>query len=143
MNKYDDIINLPHHESKHYPKMSLEDRSAQFAPFDALEGYSDEVRETERLTSKRIVLEEEAKEIINSKLNIIKNSSDIEVVITYFIKDTKKEGGSYINKTGYVKKIDIYNQLIILLDNTKIPINEIIDIKLCYNESEIENRGEL
>jgi hypothetical protein len=47
MNKYDDIINLPHHTSRYYPRMTLEQRSAQFAPFDALEGYSDGVRETE------------------------------------------------------------------------------------------------
>ena len=111
MNKYDDIINLPHHESKYYKRMSLEERSAQFAPFDALEGYSEEVHETERLTSKRINLSEEAKEILNSKLNIIKSSSDIKVTITYFVKDLRKDGGSYKNKTGYVKKIDIYNQI--------------------------------
>ena len=134
MSKYDDIINLPHHVSKYYPRMSLEARSAQFAPYDALEGYSDGVRETERTTDKRIILDEEKKEILNSKLNIIKNSSDIEVTITYFVKDLKKEGGCYKNKTGYVKKIDIYNQVIIMSDNTKISINEIIDIKLCYNE---------
>lgn len=134
MTNYDDIINLPHHESKYYPKMSLDKRSAQFAPFDALEGYSEEVYETERITEKKIIIDEEKKEILNSKLNIIKNSSDIEVTFTYFVKDIKKEGGNYKRKTGYVKKIDIYKQIIILLDNTKIPINEIIDIKLCYNE---------
>ncbi len=134
MKNYDDIINLPHHESKYYPKMSLEKRSAQFAPFEALEGYSEKVSETERITNNRIIIDEERQEILNSKLNIIKNSSDIEVTFTYFVKDAKKEGGSYKRKTGYVKKIDIYKQVIILLDNTKIPINEIIDIKLCYNE---------
>ncbi len=137
MNKYDDIIFMPHHVSKYYPRMSLSERSAQFAPYDALEGYSDQVKETERITKNRIVLSEEAKEILNSKLNIIKNSSDIEVIITYFIKDIKKSGGSYINKTGYVKKIDIYNRQIIMIDNTKIPINDIIDIKICYNDNEI------
>ena len=39
--KYDDIINLPHHESKKHPRMSLDARSAQFAPFAALTGYDD------------------------------------------------------------------------------------------------------
>ena len=44
--KYDDIINLPHHISKKYPRMSLEARSAQFAPFSALIGYDELIKET-------------------------------------------------------------------------------------------------
>ena len=43
--KYDDIINLPHHVSKKHKQMSLESRSAQFAPFAALEGYHEEIKE--------------------------------------------------------------------------------------------------
>ena len=34
--EYDDIINMSHHVSKKHPQMSLEARSAQFAPFAAL-----------------------------------------------------------------------------------------------------------
>ena len=34
--EYDDIINMQHHVSKKHPQMSLEARSAQFAPFAAL-----------------------------------------------------------------------------------------------------------
>lgn len=45
MGKYDDIINLSRPESKH-PKMSLHQRSAQFAPFAALNGYEGQIQET-------------------------------------------------------------------------------------------------
>jgi hypothetical protein len=38
-NDYDDIINLPHYEPKHHPRMSMWNRAAQFAPFAALTGY--------------------------------------------------------------------------------------------------------
>ena len=38
-NKYEDIINLPHHVSKRHPQMSMLNRAAQFAPFAALTGF--------------------------------------------------------------------------------------------------------
>ena len=41
--KYDDIINLPHHVSKRHPRMSLYNRAAQFAPFAALTGYEEAI----------------------------------------------------------------------------------------------------
>ena len=70
-NKYEDIINLPHHISNKHPQMTLEARAAQFAPFAALTGYDDEVKETTRLTNRRIELDEEAKSILDKKLQII------------------------------------------------------------------------
>lgn len=45
-NDYDDIINLPHHVSKRHPQMSMWNRAAQFAPFSALTGYDDAIRDT-------------------------------------------------------------------------------------------------
>ena len=50
MDKYNDIINLPHQESKKHPRMSLNSRAAQFAPFAALTGYGDAIEETVRIT---------------------------------------------------------------------------------------------
>ena len=49
MDNYDDIINLPHYEQKHHPRMSLWNRAAQFAPFAALTGYDDAIKESGRL----------------------------------------------------------------------------------------------
>ncbi len=42
---YEDIIGLPHHVSAKHPHMSLHDRAAQFAPFAALTGYEDAVKQ--------------------------------------------------------------------------------------------------
>lgn len=128
--QYDDIINLPHHISKKHPQMSLYARSAQFAPFAALTGYEEAVKETARETNERIDIEDELKSILDRKLQIIleqiKNYPEIS--ITYFIADSKKNGGEYVTVTGLVKKVDLYNQYVYLIDNTEIPINEIIDI---------------
>ena len=70
-NKYEGIINLPHHVSNKHPKMTLEARAAQFAPFAALTGYDDEIKETERLTNERIELDDEVKNFLNNKIRII------------------------------------------------------------------------
>lgn len=48
MAEYDDIINLPHHVSKHHPQMPMWKRAAQFAPFAALSGYEQAVRDVEK-----------------------------------------------------------------------------------------------
>ena len=128
--QYDDIINLPHHVSKKHPKMSLYARSAQFAPFAALTGYEDAIKETSRETSEKIDIDDELKSILDSKLQIIMEhiKNKPEISFTYFIPDSKKDGGSYITVIGIVRKIDLYNQIIYLANNTEIPINDIINI---------------
>ena len=134
---YEDIINLPHHTSKKYPRMSLEARSAQFAPFAALTGYDEVLIETARLTNERIETDETIKVIIDSKLQIIKEHIMEKPLITfmYFVPDLKKDGGKYVTVTGNVKKIDEYRNVLILENKTEIPISEIIDI----NENIVKN----
>ena len=128
MGNYDDIINLKRPISKH-PKMSLYQRSAQFAPFAALTGYEGQVKETARLTDRRIELDEEMKLILDLKIQVIKEmlSDNPEVEITYFIPDTRKDGGKYETIINNVKKIDSYNEHIIMQNNLKIEIKEIIN----------------
>lgn len=132
MDKYDDIINLPHYEPKYHPRMSKYKRSAQFAPFAALVGYDEQVQECSRPTDKRLEIDDELKEKINNKLNkineLIKNSPEVE--ITYFIPDEKKDGGKYITEIGNVKRIDYINRFIKLTDNKKIILDDVIDIKI-------------
>lgn len=130
MSKYDDIIKLPHHVSKRHPQMSIMARSAQFAPFAALSGYDEAVKETARLTDKRLEIDDGLKSILNNKLQYILENINInpEIIFTYFVYDKKKTGGKYIEKIGVVKKIDLIEKYIQLTDKSKIPIEEIIDI---------------
>lgn len=132
-NKYEDIINIPRHVSKKHPQMSLEARSAQFAPFAALTGYDEQIEETSRITSQRKELNEELKESLNKKLKIIQQKINMKpkVTITYFIQDLKKNGGKYVTITGIVKKIDSNKQLIILEDKNEIPIEDMVEMLFC------------
>ena len=43
--RYDDIIDLPHHQSQTHAHMSMHNRAAQFMPFAALTGYDDIIRD--------------------------------------------------------------------------------------------------
>ena len=112
--------------------MSITNRAAQFAPFAALTGYSDEIKEASRITCKKIEIDEDLKEIIDNKLQIIQSriKDKPNINVTYFLPDKKKSGGKYITINKYVKKIDLYNKEIIFFDKTKIFINNIIDIDI-------------
>lgn len=130
MKKYNEIINLSRPKSKH-PQMTLEQRSAQFAPFAALTGYEGQIKETARLTDKRLELDEEAKSILDTKIQIIKEKIDQQpqIEITYFIPDKQKEGGKYVTIENKIKKINPYTNEIIMVDKTNIKIDEIINIQ--------------
>lgn len=130
MDDYKDIINLSRPISKR-PKMSLEQRSAQFAPFAALTGYEGQISETARLTNRRIEIDEEIKLVLDLKIQLIqeKIKEQPEIEITYFIPDLKKEGGRYEVITNAIKKIDTYKNEIIMIDGTTIAIEEIIDVQ--------------
>ena len=54
MGHYDDIIHLPHPTSERHPRMSRQDRAAQFSPFAALTGHEDAIRETQRRMEERL-----------------------------------------------------------------------------------------
>lgn len=129
--KYDDIINLEHHVSTKHSKMSLENRSAQFAPFSALTGYEEAVTEEARITESRIDIDEEAKIEVNEKLNYIMKHLDKNIIVsvTYFEKDKKKQGGSYKTIKGIIKKIDDFRKTIEMQTGEIIKIEELKKIE--------------
>lgn len=131
MKSYANIINLPHYEPKCHQRMSIYNRAAQFAPFAALTGYDDAVTETGRLTENEKILNDDLKNVIDMKLQIIEEhiKDDQSIKVLYFVKDKRKDGGKYIEYSGNVKRIDKINQVIIFKDNTRICFDKILDIK--------------
>lgn len=126
--KYDDIINLEF-EPKNHPRMSKENRAAQFAPFSALTGFKEEIVEMGRMVDKKKELTDEEKEIINFQLIELFNNLNQIVTITYFEKDQKKTGGKYYSITGYVKKIDFIKQELVI-EKKKIIFDNLLKITI-------------
>ena len=129
--KYDEIMGLPHHVSKTRPQMPMSDRAAQFAPFAALTGYDAAIKETGRLTDKRIELDVEALSALDMKYQLLMEALDEapEVTITYFQPDERKAGGKYVSAVGAVKKIDDFERRITMQDGAKIPMDDVLSIE--------------
>lgn len=130
MMKYDDIIDLPHHRSKKHAQMPLGDRAAQFSPFAALTGHEAAIKETARLTDRKIELDEYEIAALDEILQTIKEklSENPEITVTYFEPDMRKDGGKYATVTGNVKKMDEYTKCLIMNNGIRIRIEDIIEI---------------
>lgn len=129
--KYNDIIDLPHHVSTKRPRMSMQDRAAQFSPFAALTGYDAAVKEAARLTDSRTELSDDELSILNIKFQILLEHlrEKPNVSFTYFKPDAKKSGGKYVTLRGIVKKADTFKRLVVMQDDTGIPMDDILDIE--------------
>ena len=129
--KYDEIIDLPHHVSKTRPQMPMSDRAAQFSPFAALTGYDSAIKETGRLTDEKIELGEESLTALNARYQMLMDvlAEGPEVGITYFKPDERKAGGAYVTITGAIRKIDDFEQIIIMQDGTRIPMGDVLSLE--------------
>lgn len=129
--RYDDIINLPHHVSLTHPRMAHADRAAQFSPFAALTGYSDAIREVERLTEERAPLGEEETARLNDGLRRLAacGSSRPEIGLTVFVPDERKAGGSYRSLRGRVRRLDETGRMLYLEDGMELPLDAITELR--------------
>lgn len=132
VNRYEDIIDQPHHVSVTRAQMPISDRAAQFSPFAALTGYEAAIKETARLTETWTELDEGSKLLLNGRLLMLKEWIQEQplITVTYFRPDENKSGGSYVTITGNVKKLNEYEKLILMSDGMIIPIEHIYDISI-------------
>lgn len=132
IHNYDNIIELPYHKSIRHPHMARIDRAAQFAPFAALTGHKEAIKETARITVEKKILDENKKAILNNNLQIIlaKITLHPQIKVIYFLEDQKKQGGKYLTVVQNIQKIDEYSRMIVLIDGTKINFDDIYEIEL-------------
>ena len=135
MSEYDDIINLPHHQSTKHKQMSNYQRAAQFAPFAALTGYDAEIDETARLTDKKLELSDEQESYLNEQIQLLieRISEKPQSQITYFVPNERKSGGEYVTVTGNVRRVDDYNREIVFTDGLTVKIDDVWNIRIITN----------
>ena len=122
MSKYDSIINYDY--KMFHPRMSIENRSAQFAPFSALTGFSDLIKEEEKIKVPKKEILDETKEILDSKLKLICYNLKKRPII----KITYYENNDYKEIEEVIKKIDFYRHYLVLENNIKIKIDDISNL---------------
>lgn len=129
--KYDAILHLPHHVSEKHPTIPMEERAAQFSPYAALTGFGAVIDETRRLTDPRRALSEEALARLNRQYQLLSEHLTVrpEITLTYFQPDAKKDGGAYLTLTGRVKKVEAYEQRLVLEDGKAVAMENIMSME--------------
>ena len=129
--KYEDMLYLEPPVSKIHRKMSISERAAQFMPFAALTGYEDLIRESSRITQRRIELSETEMEELKNNLEILHEHEKEKpmIKVMYFLHDLKKNGGSYQTVEKHLHRIDDIERKIIFKDRTTIQFDDIISVE--------------
>lgn len=129
--KYKAILHTPWPQPTGRKRLPAEERAVQFAPFAALTGYDGVIDEAGRLTQGPVFLTEESLQALNETLKAIQEHLDRQprVKMTVYYADGKKEGGAFRQVEGNVKKIDLYEGMLILTDDRQVPFSQIVEIE--------------
>lgn len=125
---YEDILYLPHPESRKHPRMTMLDRAAQFAPFAALTGHEAMIQESQRLTERPLELTDNAKAELDEVLQMI--CEGMTVLVRLFVPDERKEGGHFVERSGQVRKLDGLGQCLIFTDGTQVPFDAMVKLEI-------------
>ena len=127
---YDDILRPPHPTSARHPRMPISDRAAIFSPFAALTGHAAAIRETARLTDRRVELDEDTRAMLDLKQQILAGriTEQPEVSVVWFCPDRQKDGGQYVTTAGRLKKVDNIGRVLRLADGTAIPLDDVLEL---------------
>ena len=137
---YDDIIDLPRPVSNTHPRRPIADRAAIFSPFAALAGHGAAIAETARVTDRRMELDEDTRAKLDRRQAVLleRIAEQPEIVVTWFQKDEKKTGGSYVTTAGRLKKLDDARRALVLTDGTRIPQEDVTGLESDCFQSKLQ-----
>ena len=110
--------------------MSMTDRATQFSPFAAFTGHDGIIAEAARLTDERPILDESVKQEISDLIQLASTDSNLVLNIVYFVPDSRKTGGAYMEISGRIKKLIPHEKLLIMNTGTRIPVEDVIEVTL-------------
>ena len=126
------LCNYQKHYQKYFPvfPMSLDHRTAQFAPFAALNGFAEAIATKGIQYDLRPFLAEDQLFELDFKINELSQLDDKnqEVKINYFEEEEGKDKGKINELCEKISKIDFKRKRILLANQTSIPFKNIIDI---------------
>ena len=111
------------------------DRAVLFYPFAAFTGHDGIIAEAARLTDERPILDESVKQEISNLFQLAATDSNLVLNIVYFVPDTRKASGAYMEITGRIKKLIPHEKLIIMDTGTRIPVEDIVEVTASHNSN--------
>jgi len=129
--------------SRQHPKMDRRRRAKIFAPFDALDGYSDSIDSKNVEYVERVELEEADRIELNRHLQILRSltynsklarANQVKVSIRYYKPCTDHNRfawqmlGQYVTVTGICWKVDPEETGCIKIDEAAIPLADVAEI---------------
>ena len=124
------LFTIPRPPSFKKERMSAENRAAQFAPFAALTGYDDEIKEVCRVTENCPIPGEDLQAELERALNLLYSRAGERpyAEILYFLQDATKKGGAFHTAGGAVLAVDPLERTVLMEDGLQIPIAQIYRI---------------
>ena len=147
------IAGRPCHRDDHFsflhPKMDRGRRAKLFAPFDALDGYSESIDSKNIEYIERIDLEEDDRRELDRRIRILHEltyngrmarANRVQVSVRYYVPCTDENNfafqlrGRYETISGICRKVDSDVTNSITIDNAAIPLTDVIEITAADNK---------
>ena len=135
--------------SRKHPQMDRRKRAKIFAPFDALDGYSDSIDSKNVEYVERVELEEADRIELNRRLQILRaltynsklaRANRVKVSVRYYKPCTDHNRfawqmlGQYVTVTGICWKVDLDEMGVVKIDEAAIPLADVAEIT-AFDES--------